>query len=209
MSRRKANYISKDLEESTLIQQLTTRQAERFRIQPERAAFTWSMGGTLIFVELAALEGPDLQNSTVAGQNLGVGYFSAPKTGHRRHAYAFIAVLSAELKELCTAEARSLGPMNEAETLACEQEGLVVVGILPTGGNWEGTADVALRLQPTWVGDCVSYLLTAVAPFLGADVYGSCLKAQGQNKGKRGKKGKGAGALPKRVPAPGVAGGAE
>ena len=77
-----------DLEESTLIQQLTTRQAERFRIQPERAAFTGSVGGTLIFVELAALEGPDLQNSTVAGQNLGVGYSSAPKTGHRRHAYA-------------------------------------------------------------------------------------------------------------------------
>ena len=44
-------------------------------------------GGTLIFVELAAMEGPNLQNSTVAGQNLGVGYFSAPKTGHRRHAY--------------------------------------------------------------------------------------------------------------------------
>ena len=79
------------LEASTLIQQLITRQAERFRIQPERTTFTRSVGGTLIFVELAALEGPDLQNSTVTGQNLGVGFFSAPKTSHRRHAYCCMA----------------------------------------------------------------------------------------------------------------------
>ena len=40
------------------------------------------MGGTLIFEALAALEGP-VQNSTVARQNLGVGYVSAPKLGHK------------------------------------------------------------------------------------------------------------------------------
>ena len=102
-----------DLEESTLIQQLTTRQAERFRTQPERTTFTWSVGGTLIFVELAALEGPDLQNSTVAGQNLGVGYFSAPETGQRRHAYG---PLSRECPaQLEPVQGRVYGPQEEPE----------------------------------------------------------------------------------------------
>ena len=135
---------------------------------------------------------------------------------------AVIAAFFAELKELCTAEAN--WAINEAETLACEQAGLVVVGIFPTGGSWEGTADAILRLQPTWVGGRVSYLLTAAAPFLGARRQmftdrvhkhkgkgkgEGQMKGKGKNKGKGGKKGKGAGALAKRAAAPVAAGGAE
>ena len=50
--------------------------------------------------------------------------------------------------------------ISEAEVLARENEGLVVVGAFPTGGSWEETADGAFHLQPTWVGGRISYLLT-------------------------------------------------
>ena len=60
------------------------------------------------------------------------------------------------MKETRTAEAN--WSINEAETLTCEQEGLVVVGVSPTGGNWEGTADAVLPLQPAWVGGRISLI---------------------------------------------------
>ena len=71
----------------------------------------------------------------------------------------------AELKDSCTAEAN--WAINEAENLAVEHEGLVLVGIFLTGGNRDGMADTVLRLQSSWVGGRVSYLLTSAAPFLG------------------------------------------
>ena len=119
---------------------------------------------------------------------------------------AFIAASFAELKEACIAEAHCA--INEAETLAVEHEGLVVVGIFPTGGNWVGTADAVLRLQSSWVGGRISYLLTSAAPFLGqrdnfsqivfANPRGRARGWPGQghskNKGKGGKKERGSSA---------------
>ena len=131
---------------------------------------------------------------------------------------AFIAAFFAELKEACTAEAN--WAINEAENLAVEHDGLVLVGIFPTGGNRDGMADAVLRLQSSWVGGRVSYLLTAAAPFLGEtrQLFTDRVrkpkgkgkgegqqKGKGKPKGKGGKKGKGA-AAPKRAAAPGMAG---
>ena len=131
---------------------------------------------------------------------------------------AFIAAFFAELKDSCTAEAN--WAINEAENLAVEHEGLVLVGIFPTGGNRDGMADAVLRLQSSWVGGRVSYLLTSAAPFLGEarQLFTDRVrkpkgkgkgegqqKGKGKPKGKGGKKGKGA-AAPKRAAAPGVAG---
>ena len=118
---------------------------------------------------------------------------------------AFIAAFFAELKDTCTAEAN--WAINEAETLAVEHDGLVLVGIFPTGGHWEGTADAVLRLQSSWVGGRISYLLTAAAPYLGEtrQLFTDQVrkpkgkgkgegqpKGKGKNKGKGGKKGKAA-----------------
>ena len=73
-------------------------------------------------------------------------------------------------------------------------------------------ADAVLRLQSSWDGGRVSYLLTSAAPFLGStrQLFTDRVrkpKGEGQHKGKGkgGKKGKGA-AVPKRAAAPGVAG---
>ena len=122
----------------------------------------------------------------------------------------------AELKDACTAEAN--WALQEAETLAVEHEGLVVVGIFPTGGHWEGTADAVLRLQSSWVGGRISYCTDCSRHFFGCERTSFLLirvrkpkgkgkgdgqaKGKGKNKGKAGKKGKGAPA-PKRAAAPG------
>ena len=77
-------------------------------------------------------------------------------------------------------------------------------------------ADAVLRLQSSWDGGRVSYLLTSAAPFLGAtrQLFTDRVrkpkgkgKGEGQHKGKGkgGQKSKGA-AVPKRAAAPGVAG---
>ena len=126
---------------------------------------------------------------------------------------AFIAAFCAELKDSCHAEANLA--INEAENLAVEHEGPVLVGIFPTGGNRDGMADAVLRLQSSWVGGRVSYLLTSAAPFLGEtrQLFTDRVrkpkgkgkgegqhKGKGKPKGKGGKKGKGA-AVPKRAAA--------
>ena len=127
---------------------------------------------------------------------------------------AFIAAFFAELKDSCTAEAN--WAINEAENLAVEHDGLVLVGIFPTGRNRDGMADAALRLQSSWVGGRVS----SAAPFLGEarQLFTDRVrkpkgkgkgegqqKGKGKPKGKGGKKGKGV-AAPKRAAAPGMAG---
>ena len=91
------------------------------------------MGGTLVFVELPALEGPDLQNSTVAGQNLGVGYFSAPKAGHRRHAYVVGAQTDVIRKILAKTKS---AVRSEMIMLTCDgvwtQRKKMIAGLIPS-----------------------------------------------------------------------------
>ena len=77
---------------------------------------------------------------------------------------AFIAAFIAELKENTGAEANA--SLAEAETLICDDNGLVVVGVFPTGGQLGQCPDAILRLQPTWTGARLSYLLVMAAKFL-------------------------------------------
>ena len=77
---------------------------------------------------------------------------------------AFIAAFMAELKENTGAEANA--SLAEAETLICDDNGLVVVGVFPTGGHLGQCPDAILRLQPTWAGSRLSYLLVLAAKFL-------------------------------------------
>ena len=46
---------------------------------------------------------------------------------------AFVASFVAELRSQCLAEATHV--VDEAETLLCENQGIVVVGVFPTGGQ--------------------------------------------------------------------------
>ena len=77
---------------------------------------------------------------------------------------AFIAALVAELKDKAFAEATHC--IEEAETLLCENQGVVVVGVFPTGGHLGTAPDGILRLQPTWAGGRIAYLLSTAGRYL-------------------------------------------
>ena len=92
----------------------------------------------------------------------------------------------AELKENTGAEANA--SLAEAETLICDDNGLVVVGVFPTGGHLGQCPDAILRLQPTWAGSRLSYLLVLASKFLvekPPDLHGSGSQAEGQREGRR------------------------
>ena len=77
---------------------------------------------------------------------------------------AFIAAFVHEFRDKAFAEATHV--LEEAETLLCENNGVVVVGIFPTGGHHETHPDGALRLQATWAGGRISYLLATAGKYL-------------------------------------------
>ena len=77
---------------------------------------------------------------------------------------AFIAALVAELKDKAFAEATHC--IEEAETLLCENQGVVVVGVFPTGGHLGTAPDGILRLQPSWAGGRIAYLLSTAGRYL-------------------------------------------
>ena len=83
---------------------------------------------------------------------------------------AFIAALVAELKDKTFPEATHC--IDEVETLLCVNQalGAVVVGVFPTGGHLGGTAattacDGITRLQPTWAGGRIAYLLATAGRY--------------------------------------------
>ena len=105
---------------------------------------------------------------------------------------AFIAALVAELKDKAFAEATHC--IDEVETLLCENQGVVVVGVFPTGG-----------------GGRIAYLIATAGRYLPEthQVFTDCVRRNkgdqgaGKGKGKPGKgKGKGKGKpQPKRAAA--------
>ena len=128
---------------------------------------------------------------------------------------AFIAAFMAELKENTGAEANA--SLAEAETLICDDNGLVVVGVFPTGGHLGQCPDAILRLQPTWAGSRLSYLLVLAAKFLvetrqiftdrvrkpkgkGKGKEKGAGKGNPQEPGRKGKKGHGKGKAPDARP---------
>ena len=88
-------------------------------------------------------------------------FFRARDNDFRLAKSAFIAAFIAELKENTGAEANA--SLAEAETLICDDNGLVVVGVFPTGGHLGQCPDAILRLQPTWSGSRLSHLLVLAA----------------------------------------------
>ena len=91
-------------------------------------------------------------------------FFRARDNDFRLAKSAFIAAFIAELKENTGAEANAA--LAEAETLMCDDNGLVVVGVFPTGGQLGQCPDAILRLQPTWSDSRLSYLLVLAAKYL-------------------------------------------
>ena len=77
---------------------------------------------------------------------------------------AFIAAFVHEFRDRAFAEATHV--LEKAETLLCDNNGVVVVGIFPTGGQHGTNPDAVLRLQATWAGGRVSYLLATAGKYL-------------------------------------------
>ena len=77
---------------------------------------------------------------------------------------AFVASFIAELRNQCFAEATHV--VDEAETLLCENQGVVVVGVFPTGGHLGPVPDAVLRLQASHAGGRISYLLATAGKYL-------------------------------------------
>ena len=77
---------------------------------------------------------------------------------------AFVASFIAELRNQCFAEATHV--VDEAETLLCENNGVVVVGVFPTGGHLGPVPDAVLRLQASHAGGRISYLLATAGKYL-------------------------------------------
>ena len=142
-------------------------------------------------------------------------FFRARDGDFRLAKSAFIAAFMAELKENTGAEANA--SLAEAETLICDDNGLVVVGVFPTGGHLGQCPDAILRLQPTWAGSRLSYLLVLAAKFLvetrqiftdrvrkpkgkGKGKEKGAGKGNPQEPGRKGKKGHGKGKAPDARP---------
>ena len=75
-----------------------------------------------------------------------------------------MASFVAELRNQCFAEATHV--VYEAETLLCENHGILVVGIFPTGGQLGAVPDAVLRLQASHAGGRISYLLATAGKYL-------------------------------------------
>ena len=107
---------------------------------------------------------------------------------------AFIAAFIHEFRDKAFAEATHV--LEEAETLLCENNGVVVVGIFPTGGHHGTNPDGVLRLQATWAGGRISYLLATAGKYLpeSHQVFSNRVrrnkgeKGGGKGKGKDGKR---------------------
>ena len=76
---------------------------------------------------------------------------------------AFIGAFVQEIREKAFANATHV--LEEAETLLCENNGVVVVGVFPTGGQHGTNPDGVLRLQATWGGGRISYLLATACKY--------------------------------------------
>ena len=88
--------------------------------------------------------------------------------------------------------------VDEAETLLCENHGIVVVGVFPTGGQLGTVPDGVFRLQGAHSGGRLSYLLASAGKCLSeshqwfSDRVRRVQREKGVAKGK-GKEKKGAG----------------
>ena len=128
---------------------------------------------------------------------------------------AFIASFFTDLCEHCGPEAGAL--IDEAENLFAERMGYALIGVYPTGGSRDDAPDGVMRLQPGWLGDRISFLLSSAARCLddSRQMFQDRVKRdkgkgkgkgkgqaeEGGRKGKGKDKGKGRGA-PKRAVAP-------
>ena len=77
---------------------------------------------------------------------------------------AFVASFVAELRNQCFAEATHV--VDGAETLLCENQWTVVLGVFPKGGQWGTIPDAVLRLQASHAGGRISYLLATAGKYL-------------------------------------------
>ena len=97
--------------------------------------------------------------------------------------------------------------VDEAETLLCENQGIVVVGVFPTGGHLGPVPDAVLRLQASHAGGRISYLLATAGKYLPeshqcfSDRVTRDQREKGMGKGK-GKEKKGAGKGKYKAPQP-------
>ena len=130
---------------------------------------------------------------------------------------SFIPTFIDELKEKCGPEVTHL--IEEAENLFIDRQGWVLIGVFPTGGNFNEVPDGLMRLQPGYAGVRMSHVLVQASKYL-ADSHqlfqdrvrrpqrGEKGGDKGKGKGKpfvgkgKGGKGKAKGALPKRAAAP-------
>ena len=129
---------------------------------------------------------------------------------------SFIPTFIDELKEKSGPEVTHL--IEEAENLI-DRQGWVLIGVFPTGGNFNDVPDGLMRLQPGYAGARMSHVLVQASRYL-ADTHqlfqdrvrrpqrGEKGGAKGKGKGKlvegrgKGGKGKAKGAQPKMAAAP-------
>ena len=126
---------------------------------------------------------------------------------------AFIPSFVQELRDKTGPEVAQL--IEELDTLLCERQGWVLLGVFPTGGMMGEFPDGLMRLQPGGVGNRVSTLCSQVSMYLAEshqlfqdrvrrDKGEGKGKAKGKGAGKKGGKGKAKGlgklnAQPKRA----------
>ena len=97
--------------------------------------------------------------------------------------------------------------MDEAETLLCENQGIVVVGVFPTGGHLGTVPDAVPWLQASHAGGRISYWLATAGKYLPeshqcfSDRAKRDQREKGMGKGK-GKEKKGAGKRKYKPPQP-------
>ena len=70
---------------------------------------------------------------------------------------AFIPTFIDELKDKCGPEVTHL--IEEAENLFIDRQGWVLIGVFPTGGNFNDVPDGLMRLQPGYAGVRMSHVL--------------------------------------------------
>ena len=137
---------------------------------------------------------------------LDAGDFKGAKT-------AFIPSFIQEIRDKTGPEVNQL--VEELDTLLCERQGWVVLGVFPTGGMKEDMPDGLVRLQPGGVGNRVSTLCSQISLYLAdshqmfqdrvrRDKGDGKGKAKGKGGGRKGGKGKAKGlgklnAQPKRA----------
>ena len=130
---------------------------------------------------------------------------------------AFIPTFIDELKKRRGPEVTHL--IEETENLLIDRQGWVLIGVFPTGGNFNDTPDGLMQLQPGYAGSRMSHVLVQASRYL-ADTHqlfqdrarrpqrgekgGDKGKGKGKLAGGKGKggKGKAKGAQPKMVATP-------